>query len=69
MTVNYSKLWILLINKKISKPQLKKAAELSPATFTKLNQNKFVSMEVMARICKALNCDIGDVMTFEIRGE
>ena len=66
MAVNYSKLWIMLIQKNITKPQFRSLANLSPATFTKLNKNQTVSMEVMARICQALQCNIGDVMDIEL---
>lgn len=63
MGVNYSKLWILLIQKNISKPRFRELVKLSPATFTKLN--KTVSMEIMVRICQVLHCNIGDVMDIE----
>lgn len=62
MSVDYKKLWILLIQKDVSKPQLRKAASISPSTFTKLNKNELVAMEVLVRICKVLDCDIGDVV-------
>lgn len=62
MKVDYKKLWILLIEKKMSKSQLRKEAELSPATLTKLNKNEYVSMDVLTRICKVLECDIGDIV-------
>ena len=62
MPVDYKKLWILLIEKGITKPQLRNMANLSPATLTKLNKNEYVSMEVLARICKALGCSIGDIV-------
>lgn len=62
MPVEYKKLWILLIEKGITKPQLRQMANLSPATLTKLNKNEYVSMDVLARICKALGCGIGDVV-------
>ncbi|MEG0834531.1 MAG: helix-turn-helix transcriptional regulator [Christensenellaceae bacterium] len=62
MPVDYKKLWILLIEKGITKPQLRNMAELSPATLTKLNKNECVSMEVLIRICKRLGCNIGDVV-------
>ena len=62
MLVDYKKLWILLIEKHISKPQLRKLANLSPSTMTKLNKNEYVSMDVLVRICKLLECDIGDVV-------
>lgn len=62
MSVDYKKLWILLIQKDMSKPQLRKAASISPSTFTKLNKNEFVAMDVLVRICEVLDCDIGDVV-------
>ena len=62
MPVDYKKLWILLIEKGITKPQLRQMASLSPATLTKLNKNGYVSMEILTRICKVLGCDIGDIV-------
>lgn len=62
MSVEYKKLWILLIQKGISKQQLRQMAELSPATMTKLNKDQYVSMEMLVRICKALDCNIGDIV-------
>ena len=65
MTVNYKKLWILLIEKHITKAQFRKSANLSSATLTKLNKNEYVSMEILTRICKVLDCDIGDIVEVE----
>lgn len=62
MPVDYKKLWILLIEKDITKPQLRQIASLSPATLTKLNKNEHVSMEILTRICQALQCNIGDIV-------
>ncbi len=62
MPVDYKKLWILMIEKEISKPQLRQKAKLSPATLTKLNKNEYVSMDVLTRICEVLKCDIGDIV-------
>lgn len=62
MSVDYKKLWILLIEKGITKPQLRKLANLSPATLTKLNKNEYVSMDVLVRICGTLQCNIGDIV-------
>ena len=66
MPVNYKKLWILLIEKHITKVQLRKSAKLSPATLTKLNKNEYVSMEIFTRICGVLRCDIGDIVEVEL---
>lgn len=62
MTVRYDKLWSLMKTNRMKKSDLAKAAELSPYTMTKLNQDRIVSMDVMLRLCKIFHCDIGDVM-------
>ena len=62
MLVDYKKLWILLIERGISKPKFREMANLSPSTMTKLNKSECVSMEVMVRICRALQVGIGDVV-------
>ena len=62
MTVSYAKLWKLLIDRKIKKPELKAMADISPSTYTKMNRDQFVSMDVIARICSVLYVDVGDVM-------
>ena len=59
--VSYAKLWKLLIDLKMKKPELKEKAKISPGTYAKLNKNEFVSMEILVRICTILHCDIGDV--------
>lgn len=60
--VDYKKLWITLIQKNMSKPQLRKMAVIAPSTFTKLNKNELVSMNVLVRICRVLDCDFGDIV-------
>lgn len=62
MPVEYKKLWVRLIEEDITKLQLRMLADLSPATMTKLNKNEYVSLEVLTRICKALKCNIGDIV-------
>lgn len=62
---SYSKLWKLLIDRKMKKNELKREAAISPGTYAKLNRDQFVSMDVLARICSVLDCDIGDIMEFE----
>ena len=62
MTVRYKKLWILLAHKEMSKAELRKMTGLSPTTFSKLNRNELVAMNVMIKICEVLKCDIGDIM-------
>lgn len=62
MPVDYRKLWILLIEKNMTKPQLRIAANVSPSTFTKLNKNELVAMDVLVKICRVLDCDFGDIV-------
>lgn len=62
MEVSYKKLWKILIDKDMKKKDLQAAAGISWASVTKLSKGETVSMEVLIKICKALNCDIGDVM-------
>ena len=62
MSVSYKKLWKLLIDKDMKKEELRIAANLSTNTMAKLGKNENVSMDVMLRICKVLECNIGDVV-------
>ena len=64
MAVSYNKLWKLLIDKKMSRAELRRAASISPNTMTKLTRDEEVSMAVMGRICDVLDTNIGDVMDF-----
>ena len=65
MAVDYSKLWKLLIDKKMNKTQLKDQAHLSTNIIAKLGKNEPVSMNTMEKICKCLECDIGDIVSIE----
>lgn len=62
MEVSYKKLWKILIDKEMKKKDLQAAAGISWASVTKLSKGETVSMEVLMKICKALECDIGDIM-------
>lgn len=61
--INYNKLWKLLIDKQMKKKDLVQAAGISANTIAKMGKNEIVSLEVLIRICQALNCDIGDIVT------
>ena len=61
MKISYKKLWVMLIEKEISKATLRQATELSPGTMSKLNKNEEVALSVLLRICDFLKCDIGDI--------
>ena len=62
MEVSYKKLWKLLIDKDMKKKALLATAGISWASVTKLSKGETVSMEVLMKICKALDCNIGDIM-------
>lgn len=62
MEVSYKKLWKLLIDKDMKKKDLLATAGISWASVTKLSKGEIVSMEVLMKICKALDCNIGDIM-------
>ena len=61
MRISYKKLWVLLIEKDITKPQLRKDLCLATGTMSKLNTGEEVALSVLLRICEYLNCDIGDI--------
>ena len=62
MKISYKKLWKLLIDRDMKKGDLQKAAGVSWASVTKLSKGEPVSMEVLMKICRALDCNIGDIM-------
>lgn len=62
MGITYKKLWIMLIERSIAKTELREMADISPATLTKLNKNKYVHMEILEKICRALNCSFDDIV-------
>ena len=64
MSISYDKLWKLLIDKKMNRTELKETAGISFNVLAKLGKGETVSMESMQKICKALSCDIADVMEF-----
>ena len=62
MSISYNKLWKQLIDLKMTKTQLRLQADLGTATLAKLSKDQQVSMDVLLRICKVLNCNISDIM-------
>jgi len=64
MAVSYNKLWKLLVDKKMSKADLRKAAGISPNTMTKMRRDEEVALAVLGKICKALHSDYGDIMSY-----
>lgn len=64
MAISYNKLWKLLVDKKMSKADLRKAAGIAPNTMTRLRRDEEVTLTVLNKICKTLEVDIGDIMEF-----
>ena len=64
MAISYNKLWKLLVDRKMSKADLRKAAGIAPNTMTRLRRDEEVTLTVLNKICKALEVDIGDIMEF-----
>jgi DNA-binding Xre family transcriptional regulator len=62
MAITYKKLWKLLIDRDLKKKDLRQMARISPSSITKLGKDENVNTEILERICKALNCDISDIM-------
>ena len=60
--VKYDRLWETLKEKNIKKHDLMVLADFSSTTLTKLNKNEIVALTVLEKICKALKCDICDVV-------
>ena len=63
--ITYKPLWKILIDKEMSKTELRKRTRIAPSTFTKMNNDQQVSLDVLARICKELNCGFDDVIEIE----
>ncbi len=62
MAVRYTKLWKILIDRNMSKAELRKTAVIAPNTMTKLRKDEFVAMPILDRICATLNVDYGDIV-------
>lgn len=62
MVISYDKLWKMLIDKKMTKNALRLQAEMSSSTMAKMSKNETVSMVVLLRICKVLDCEFDDII-------
>lgn len=62
MVIRYNKLWKLLIDKKMNKRDLKSVSGISTASIAKLGKGENITTDVLVKICRALNCDIADIM-------
>lgn len=62
MVISYKNLWKPLIDKDMNKGDLQDAAGISWASVTKMSKDESVSMDILMKTCRALNCNIGDIM-------
>lgn len=62
--ISYNKLWKLLIDKGLNKKDLIEITHLSSSSIAKLTKGDNVTTDVLCKICKALNCDFGDIMEY-----
>ncbi len=67
MQVSYRPQWKLLINRKITQSELRKRTHIVASTFTKMNYDQMVSLDVVARICYELECTFDEVIELETR--
>ena len=64
MTINYNKLWKLLIDKNIKKTELCNLAGISTNAMAKLGKNESVQLEILLKVCKVLNCRLDDLLEY-----
>ena len=64
MAVSYKKLWKLLIDKDMKKKDLRIATGITTTALAKLGKNEHVNTEILAKICKVLECNIEDIVEF-----
>jgi DNA-binding Xre family transcriptional regulator len=62
VAVSYKKLWKLLIDRDLKKKDLLAAAGISQSSLSKMGRNENVNTDILVKVCKALKCDIGDIM-------
>ena len=64
MIVSYKKLWKLLIDKDMTKTQLRIASGVSSSTMAKMTRGEDIQVSVLVRLCQTLKCDVGDIVQF-----
>lgn len=64
MALSYNKLWKLLIDKELKKSDLNKLTGISDSTMAKLTKGENINTEILERICKALDCQIADIVEY-----
>lgn len=62
MAINYNKLWKLLIDRQMTKTELREKANFSTVTLARMGKNQHVSTEILAKICGVLKCELSDIV-------
>ena len=62
--ISYNKLWKLLIDKDMKKKDLIKLSGISTTSVSKLVNGQNIQTDVLCKICKALDCNFGDIMDY-----
>lgn len=62
MGVSYKKLWMLIIEKDLKKARVRQMANVSASTFSKMSKNEYVALDVLVRLCIALDCELSDIV-------
>lgn len=62
--ISYKPLFMLLLEKDMTKTQLRESVGFSTATLAKMSKNEYISMETIENICKYLNCKVENVIEF-----
>ena len=64
MSISYNGLWKLLIDKNLKKGDLIERLEISSSTIAKMTKNEVVSLRILEKICRELDCDFGDIVHY-----
>ena len=64
MAYSYNGLWKMLIDKKMMKKDLMAATDITATTMAKMGKERPVNLEIIGRICRALECNIGDIVEY-----
>ena len=62
MGVSYKRLWMLIIEKDLKKAQVRQMSNVSASTFSKMSKNEYVALDVLVRLCIALDCELSDIV-------
>lgn len=65
MAVEYTKLWKVLIDKRMKRTEMARRARISGNILAKLGKDEYVSLKSLEKICRTLDCDIGDIVSLK----